>query len=165
MKTFCVCTMAVVFLFLCSDVTQAQTTQTKLDQAELMKQYLGTWKCEVSKDTTFIFEAKSYGTGLDCLVRAETKGKIIMEGKAIIGYDKKTDKYIEADLFKGSDIILQAIWFISKNTSIEMPYENISKPENGTKSKGEFKSPDLFISTDLVNNKPVKTNTWTRVKH
>ena len=28
------------------DVLQSQTTDTKLDQIELIKQFLGTWKCE-----------------------------------------------------------------------------------------------------------------------
>jgi len=30
--------------------------------------------------------------------------------------------------------------------------------------EGEFKSPDMFVETTIVNNKPVKTDTFTRVK-
>lgn len=56
MKTFCLTTMIAVFLFFCSNGMLAQTTQTKLNQVELMKQFLGTWKCEIAKDTFNIWE-------------------------------------------------------------------------------------------------------------
>jgi hypothetical protein len=45
---------------------QAQTTQTKLNQVELLKQFIGSWKFDWGKDTTGLFEIKPFGTGLEC---------------------------------------------------------------------------------------------------
>jgi hypothetical protein len=135
---------------------QAQTTQTKLNQIELGKQFLGTWKGELAKDTFNIWEQKLFGTGMEATIKIVTKGKIITEGKAIMGYDKKNDKLIEADLLEGSDIMVYAFWFTSKNTCIQIPYEYISNPEKApSKTTFEFKSPDLYIETYTQNNKVV----------
>jgi hypothetical protein len=53
--------MIAVFLLFSLNGLQAQTSQTKLDQVKLMKQFIGTWKCEMGKDTTWTIECKSYG--------------------------------------------------------------------------------------------------------
>jgi len=45
-----------------------------------------------------------FGAGMEATIKIVTKGKIITEGKAIMGYDKKNDKLIETDLVEGSDI-------------------------------------------------------------
>jgi hypothetical protein len=82
-------------LLLCTNGIQAQTTQTKLNQVELMKQFIGTWKSETN-DTTYIIEDKHYGDGHEVYMKNETKGKIIWEQKSLIGYDKKNDMLIEA---------------------------------------------------------------------
>ena len=156
MKPFCLTAMISVFLFLCSYGIQAQTMQTQLNQVELGKQFLGTWKAEVAKDTFNIWEQKLFGTGMEATIKIVNKGKIITQGKAIMGYDKKNDKLIEADLLEGSDIMVYAFWFTSKNTCIQIPYEYISNPEQApSKTTFEFKSPDLFIETVTQNNKVV----------
>jgi hypothetical protein len=145
-------------------VKNAETSQ-ELNQVELMKQILGIWKGEIAKDTIYIAEQKLYGTGLLGTVKTITKGKTIMEGEAIIGYDKKIDKFIETDLIKGSDILVFGIWFTSKNTCIEIPYENISNPENApVKWQYEIKSPDVFIWKFIENNKTTKSLTFHREK-
>jgi len=155
MKAVCLTTMITVLLF-CPDGLQAQTNQQKLNQVELMKQFLGTWKAEVAKDTFNIWEQKLFGSGMEATIKIVTKGKIITEGKAIMGYDKKNDKLIEADLIEGSDIMVYAFWFTSKNVCIQIPYEYISNPEQAlSKTTFEFKSPDLFIETYTQNNKVV----------
>jgi hypothetical protein len=130
-----------------------------------MKQILGTWKGEIAKDTIYIAEQKLYGTGLEGTIKTVTKGKTIMEGKAIIGYDKKSDKFIETDLIKGSDIMTFGIWFTSKNICIEIPYEYLSNPENAPITwQYEFKSPDLMVWSYIENKKTTKSITFHREK-
>jgi hypothetical protein len=137
----------------------------ELNQVELMKQILGTWKGEIAKDTIYIAEQKLYGTGLEGTIKTVTKGKTIMEGKAIIGYDKKSDKFIETDLIKGSDIMTFGIWFTSKNICIEIPYEYLSNPENAPITwQYEFKSPDLMVWSYIENKKTTKSITFHREK-
>ncbi len=55
----------------------------ELNQVELSKQLLGTWKCEYN-DTTFIYDQKPYGKmGQDVTFKMTAKGKSICRGQAI----------------------------------------------------------------------------------
>jgi hypothetical protein len=165
MKTFCLTSVIVVFLLSCSNGIRAQPAQTKLDQIELMKQFIGYWKCDIAKDTTRFWDVKSYGTGLECSLKVVTRGKVVMEAKRLWGYDKRVDKYIGLELTKGMDMRIYAQWFISNYKGEAILYSDISNPEMASlKGEAEFKSPDMYIITSIVNNKPVKTDTYTRVK-
>jgi hypothetical protein len=76
----------------------------ELNQVELMKQFLGSWKCDIAKDTTCFYEGKSYGTGLECNFKYVTKEKMFLEGKQLRGYDKDIDKFIFSGMMKGTDM-------------------------------------------------------------
>jgi len=89
MKIFCLTISIAVFLLVLLNGLQAQTTQTKLNQIELMKQFIGSWKIDLGKDTTGFWECKPFGTGLEGYLKNVTKGKILMEVKQLVGYDKK----------------------------------------------------------------------------
>jgi len=157
--------MIAVYLLFCSFGIQAQTNDTKLNQIELMKQFLGNWKCNIAKDTISFWDAKSYGTGLDCNYRFVSKDKVIKEGKQFWGYDSKTDKFIWSLMDKGGDIEIYAAWFISKTKYIEILYSYISNPEKTFwKCEGEFKTPDMMVETTTIDNKSIRTDTYTRVK-
>ena len=141
-------------------------TSKELNQVELMKQMIGSWQGDIAKDTTFFAECKSYGTtGLEWSYKNVTKGKIVKEGKQFWGYDRKVDKLIFSSMDKGGDIGMYASWFLSKNKYLYLPYSDISNPETASfKIEGEIKSPDIVVETTVVNNKPVITYTYTRLK-
>jgi hypothetical protein len=141
-------------------------TSKELNQIEFMKQFLGTWKAEYGKDTILIYNARPFGNGSVRDWTLSTKGKIITSAKVLYGYDSKSDKQIQVTLYESSpEIDLWAWWATSKNTSEGVPLKDITNPENAvSKMKTESKSPDLFIMTNLVNNKVVGTYTWIRVK-
>jgi hypothetical protein len=145
---------------------QAQTTQTKLDQVELTKQFIGTWKTEYGKDTIGILNARPFGNGSERDIIISTKGVVINSVKALFGYDKEMDKMIEAILYKSSpNLIINVWWATSKNTFEGVPLKDFSNPENALlKFKCELKSPDVFIITNISNNKVVGTYTYTREK-
>lgn len=167
MKKIYSITMIAVFVLLCAKGMQAQTMQSDLNQVELMKQFLGTWRSESAKDTVFTAEFKSYGnSGMEFYLKAVTQGKIWFEFKEFWGYDKKNDKFIQAGITKDDpNFLLDAIWFTSKNKCEQVPFEYISKPQQATsKVLFELKSPDLVIRNQIVNNKTVTTETYTRVK-
>ena len=140
MKTFYLTTMISVFLLLCTNGIQAQTVQTQLNQFELMKQFLGTWKCELGEDTTYfkfstiIVENKSFGDGgIEGYQKILQKDKILSEQKHVMGYDKKSDKIIGASIKKDNpEISLTVSWFTSSNTCERIPFEYISNPEQAT---------------------------------
>jgi hypothetical protein len=157
--------MIAVFLFFCINGIQAQTTQTKLNQVELMKQFIGNWKSDVSKDTICFWDIESFGTGFVGYFKYITKGKIITEGKELWGYDERIDKCIMSEMINGMDIALYATWFISGNRCDMFPYSDISNPEKASsKWEVEFTSPDVLVETTIVYNKPIKIDTYTRVK-
>lgn len=140
-------------------------TSKELNQVELAKWFIGNWKDEAGKDTTAFYDIKPYGTGLEGYFKDVTKGKIILEGKQLWGYDKRVDKVIMLWLNKGMDMEIWAVWFTSKNKFEWILYSDISNPEKASfKFEGEIKSPDMYVLTTIVNNKPVKTDTITRVK-
>jgi hypothetical protein len=135
-----------------------------LNQVELAKQILGSWKCDIAKDTTVFWEQKPFGTGQDIYFKYVTKGKTVLEGKQLCGYDKKMDKIIFAHLIKGMDMELYAVWFISHKKFVIIPFSDISNPEKASiRWEGEFKSPDMYIETTIINNKPIKTETYIRL--
>jgi hypothetical protein len=166
MKKVYLTTIISVSLLICSDRLLGQTTLTKLNQAELIKQLIGNWKGETGKDTTSFWDIKSNGTGIECNFKFVTKDKMIMEGKQLWRYDNKGDKfflYSEAD---GMDSGTLSLWFISKNECIITAFSDISNPEKASfKLETEFKSPDMFIQKTIVSNTIVKTATFSRAKN
>jgi len=137
----------------------------ELNQVELMRQWIGSWKAEFGKDTIAIFDQKAYGNGQEVFIKATLKGKMIGEGKQLWGYDKKSDKIIFASEVKGQNIGITALWFISKTKYVGVQYGDLSNPENASnRTEGEFKSPDSYVETHMVNNKLVGTDTYTRIK-
>jgi hypothetical protein len=168
MKKLCSATVIAVFFLLCPIGIQAQTTQTKLNQVELGKQFIGSWKCEVAKDTTYTTELTSFGNvgAFEQSWKSSTKGKIINEFRYIYGYDKKSDKYIVAQIVKSyAGINLMVYWFTSKSKCEVIPFEYLSNPEKATKRwEYELKSPDVLTYSAIENNKPVLMLTYTRVK-
>ena len=153
--------MAVIF-----NPIQAQTTQSKLNQVELMKQFLGTWQAQMAKDTIQVDEFSAFGTGVTGTIKNITKGKVISSTRELWGYDQKNDKIIFAMLWESSpEISLWAYWFTSKNTCEGVSYQDISNPDKAIlKYKMVIKSSDSYMLTMLQNNKPMAELTFTRVK-
>ena len=138
-----------------------------LNQIELIKQFIGTWQGEVSKDTIEIQDIRPFGNAIEDDFKIITKGKIIDSGKVLWGYDRKNDKYINAEVLKSSqDIRMFSIWFTAANTCFAVPMAYISNPDNAEfKMKAEFKSPDVFIKTIIRNNNVVAKQTFNRKKN
>jgi hypothetical protein len=166
MKRILLITLISVSLLFFTNRMQAQTTQTKLSQVELMKQYVGTWKAQIAIDTAMIFDITPFGNAYEGNLNWIVKGQIINSGKWLWGYDKKRDKFIVEELWKYIDPVrIDAYWFTSDNTAESVPLYNISNPElSSSKAKLEIKSPDLIIHYFLRDNKVVRTFTYTREK-
>ena len=146
-------------------VVKASEAPKELDQVELHKQLIGNWKGEVAKDTICFMDVKSYGIGFEGYFKYVTQGKIVMEGKFLWGYDKNLDKFNLSEMIKGMDNVFYSSWFTSKNKCAVYFNNDISNLDNAsTKWEMEFTSPDMFSQTTIVNNKPVKIDTFTRIK-
>jgi hypothetical protein len=166
MKKICLTITVAVFLLFLLNGVQAQTTQTKPNQVELVKKLIGKWQAEWT-DTIYNWEAKTFGMGLEChyIFKSLAKDKIVLEGKQLWGYDSKLDKYIGIDLMKGQDIQILALWFTSDNKYIGTDFNNISDPDKSSwKVEGEIKSSDAFSETWFVKGKPFTTIDYKRIK-
>jgi hypothetical protein len=95
MKTSYSCSL-VTIIILCTNGIQAQSTQPKLNQMELMKEFMGIWKGEIAKDTVMIMNFTSYGKAVENSYKIIVKDKILYSGKEIYGYNQKYDKIILA---------------------------------------------------------------------
>jgi hypothetical protein len=156
-----------ILFLLCLSTIQinAQTAEPKLNQVELIKQLIGSWKSEINKDTTEYMESKSYGDGVEGYKRYYSNGRINMEGKQLYAYDRKNDKFILSGLFIGMDNQFCELWFTSKNKCVVYPYDDILKLQKSPfYVELEFKSPDLILFKLIVNGDIINTYTITREK-
>jgi hypothetical protein len=138
----------------------------ELNEVDFMRQFLGSWKAEYGKDTVLLYNARPFGKGSERDWTLSTKGQVITSAKILFGYDEKSDKMIQVTLNASTPELDFFVWWAtSKNTSEGVPLKDITNPGSAVlKSKAEIKSPDVFIMTDLVNDKVVHTYTFTRVK-
>jgi|GEM_PF-5533896 len=116
MKTFCK-TILVGLALISTFGLQAQATGNKLDQVDLMKKFVGRWQCELGKDTIMISDNIVFGTGLICSSQIIANDKILESAKQLYGYDKKTDKFIIAELIVATNAITKPL-ATSKKTSV-----------------------------------------------
>jgi hypothetical protein len=156
MKSFCITILLAMF-------ASTQTTQTKLNQVELMKQFIGTWKSELGKNTIYIVENKPFGNGMDCNVQIISNGVVNDSVEQLFGYDKKTDKYLIAELIKSSSALeISSAWFTSEQTGKIY----ITDPDGDSiKFDFEFITPDQIKETALLDNKMVLELIYNRIKN
>ena len=69
-----------------SDNLHAQHSGQDLDQVELMKQFIGTWKYEDGSDTTEFWEALPLNKGYETKWSWQIKGETTITAKGIIGF-------------------------------------------------------------------------------
>jgi hypothetical protein len=116
MKTFCSTKIISVSLFFCSIVIQAQTTDTKLDQMELMKQLVGTWQRTTDKGTVQILETKLFGKAVIETFTYETKGEKSPVFMELSGFDDRDGKIIGIIVYPNGKYVTWIGQFITEKT-------------------------------------------------
>ena len=166
MKKICLTITVTVFLLFLLNGVQAQTQKTEPNPVECINQLIGSWKIELGKDTTVYADFTNYGTGIDVNYKFVSKGKTFLERRINWAYDKTLNRLIGLDQIKGGDVVtLSAVEWISKNKYFFVDYKDISNPKDAsTRMEGTLKSHDLLEIIYYVNNKPVNTINYTRVK-
>ena len=86
--------LSLLLLFSFSLCVFSQSDKKELDQVELMKQWIGTWKCEITKDTVIIWDLKPFGKGYELDYKNIANGKSIYEIKDLWVFDSKSEKWI-----------------------------------------------------------------------
>lgn len=155
--------LIVLFILINMNKIRAQTSEIKLDQVELMKQFIGTWKGEFGDNSVFVCENKQFANGIISNSHITTNGRIIESVAQLYGYDNKTDKFIIAELKESSSVIeICSIWFTSINTGEIL----ITNPDNASfRFKFEFKTADMIEQTAIQDNKVVNKITLKRIEN
>jgi hypothetical protein len=159
--------LLIAFLLQFSNILLAQTTDSKLDQMELMRQFLGSWKYESPDGSSMIFENRSFGSAMTGNTKYISKDTVFDQNKYLWGYDKKSDKIILAEIFNNTPVMeIDVLWFTSKTSVYGVLQEDIGNPETAaTKFKFEFRSHDSFLLRLIQNNNIAAELTWYRVKN
>lgn len=160
--------MVVLLILNGSGRLNAQTQQSGLNQAELLRQFIGTWKNEEIKDTVYTAELKPYGNnGLEFTLTGFALGKTWLEEKQLWGYDKTSDKIVVAGMTKNvPHVMLQSMWFTTRYRCEQVPLEFASDPEKSNfKVTFDLKSPDLVVREEILNNKSLGTENYKRVEN
>jgi hypothetical protein len=92
MKKFYFTTAIAVFLLICTSGIQAQATQSQLNQAELIKKFLGTWQANIGKDTVEVWEGQLFGNAVIITVSQIIKGKKTQDYVNNMSYDSSDGK-------------------------------------------------------------------------
>jgi hypothetical protein len=163
MKKLSFVTMIFVFLLLITNGIQGQTAQTKLNQVELMKQWIGTWQGEAGKDTIFGWECKAFGKGVVANQYQIVKGNKTDIAVQCIGYDDRDDKIKGLTLYQNTDFVTFVGMYTTEKL-FKMDGLDTFKPEIvWFRNELEFKSPSLMIVRGF-NPEGVKTGEWVYTK-
>ncbi len=132
---------------------QAQINETKLDQVQLMKKFIGNWEGKIGDNSIFTCENIPFASGIISTSNITENGKIIESVMQLYGYDSKADKYIIAELKESSPVIeICSTWFTSTNKG-EI---NITNPDDAQfRFQFVFKTPDIIEQTALQDDEVV----------
>jgi hypothetical protein len=159
-KSFYLTTVMFVFLLICFNGIQAQTNQTKLNQLESAKQFLGTWQTNMGKDTVEMWEGKTYGKTLIVNVYMVIKGVKSDSYLSCFGYDDRDGK------LKGYNLMTNASYgtwtgVFTTDKMFKVDGLDTFKPDViWWKAEFEFKTPAEAIVRNF-NPEGVKTGEWT----
>jgi hypothetical protein len=160
MNKLCFVTVVFVLLLFLPNGIQAQTAQTKLNQVELAKQFLGTWQGNTGKDTVTMWEGKLYGKAVITNSYTVIKGIKSDSHMSCFGYDDRDDK------IKGYNLLINAdfgtwIGVFTTDKMFKIDGLDTFKPEIiWWKAEFEFKTPTEAIIRNF-NPEGVKTGEWT----
>jgi hypothetical protein len=162
MKSFCSAIVIGLLFLIGSKEIYAQTTQSQLNQVELMKQFLGNWECKFGKTTIYRSVNKPFGTGLTITIQIISNGEIIDSVKQLFGYDNKTDKYIVAELIKSSSVIeIGTAWFVSEHAGSIFITDSDG---DELKFNFEFITPDIMKETAMLYYNIVEEMEFNRIE-
>jgi hypothetical protein len=131
-----------------------------LNQAELLKKFVGNWEIPAGKNTTQFLTMKSLQgeKGLSVYSKWTSKGKMLFEGTGFWAYNAKSNK-IDVSFMHSSGYVFHDVGeFTSPNTFEFIDVNN----KTVTRSKLEIIAPNEIKGTTSVDNK-AETAIWKRL--
>jgi hypothetical protein len=103
------------FLIFFTNGIQAQTTQTKLNQSELIQQFLGTWQHNLGKDTIEVWEVQQYKNAFVTYLHLVINGKKSFTYAEDWGFSSRDDNFKGYILYPSGDYQTWIGSFTSEN--------------------------------------------------
>ena len=150
MEKFCLTSIIVVFLFFCSNGIKAQTTQTKLDQVELMKQFVGTWQMTVSEDTIQIFEVQQYEKAFISISYLLINGTKVFSSVLNLGFSSKDNRFRGFTLWSSGGYMTSISSFTSENKWVGDWVRNFNPEAVTEKFEIVFDTPSSMTISELT---------------
>ena len=143
-KSFKVLLSLLVFLGI-SLTLSAQSNEEELDQLELMKQFIGTWRAETGEDTVANLTYEPIGDGILITQENIANGVTFRIVKAVMGVSNDKKTIIVAGIIPDGSIRFQYGKFVSNTKSVfEFYSDNVKHPQNI--QEYEIQSPDTFTA-------------------
>ncbi|MBN1789387.1 MAG: hypothetical protein JW830_02745 [Bacteroidales bacterium] len=139
-----------VLLLICANGILAQTAQTQLNQVELIQQFLGTWNCDINKDTVEVWECIPYGKTHTTTVSQIIKGKKSDLYLNNAGFDKRDGKFKGLLLYPNGDYYTWiGLFTTDKKLSVDI-VDNLNPEKVLAKYEFEFKTPTNRTMTQFT---------------
>jgi hypothetical protein len=135
----------------------AQSSENSLDQAELMKQFVGTWANEFGEDSVVLWKMTPYGNGYEIFVNWKAKGESYNTAKGIAGFTAKKQKVNWFTLFQESGGLSRDLGEFVTEDKFVMERYNFDHSRILMKQELIFLTPD---KTKLKNKRRGKSGTW-----
>lgn len=154
----------ICFLLFGFFMTQAQTTQKKLNQVELMKQFEGTWKCITGKDSVEKWIVKSFGKGFELHATGVCKDQPYFELRDLWGFNSQSETWMIFTLHADGSYETYFGKFIANNELVWTGFD-VATPEKITgRYCAIFSSPDKWTFIVYSDGKKSKELIFDRIK-
>ena len=139
-----------VFLLFSMNGLQAQAVQANLNQMELIKQFLGSWKCDLDKDTVEMWECNPYGGIHTTVVSLIIKGKKADLYLNNAGFDKRDGKFKGLLLYPNGDYYTWIGMFTSEKKLSVAIVDNLNPEKVLAKYEFVFLTPTSRTMTSFT---------------
>ena len=137
--------MCLALIFGLSLNLSAQSNEKELDQAELLKQFIGTWQAESGKDSVLVIEFTPQFKGLYAVQENKADGKTYATYKGVIGLSDSKEMTIGAFIDNDGTMIFDIGKFVTKNKyASERYFGNVTHA--ATSLEWELTTPETFVA-------------------
>ena len=122
----------------------AQPPLQDLNQLELMKQFIGTWKTEIGEDSVLIWEVVLFGKAFEEIGYWQANGETYNTLKGLWGYSKTHKCIVHDFMFPGGKIIRDFGEFVSEKKMVGERYSDEKLGHANNSWEIHIISPDKF---------------------
>ena len=144
---------------------EAQTPQTKLNQVELMKQFVGTWKNDVGKDTIDIWDCQQHENAFVSTIHRliHKKESFLLSENWV--FSPREEKFIGFTMLPSGNYMTWISSFIDENKWTGDYLFNYNTDEVIGKFELTLDTPtEITVTTFNKNGVRIRVKNWSKIK-